>query len=358
MTGLGIHAVVYVAVNLLLLVVWILAGGSADDIPKYMTNLNLARDSQFWPVYVMIFWGIGLLIHAGVVVMTWPKRMRQQRARRRARENIQRTVLGILDGTMLEGAAVAAIRATDGDAAAKRVKKQVRRARVETVDRRPPRPKPAPSSRSMSGRHDADRSSPGKPNDRRRHTDRQWVAVMFTDIVESTRLNHRLGDEEWAKVLANHRSAVRECVQQHGGIEVSTQGDGFLLRFASPDRAVTCATALQRGWSTARVAGAADGAKPVPAVRIGIHAGEVMHDEDDLVGKVINLASRVTDVAEADEILVTEPLADHLTDDVKLVDRGLKNLKGFDRPRHLLAIVWQDSPDIVVLDQNERSELT
>lgn len=362
MTGLGIHAVVYAAVNALLVVVWIFAGGNPGDIPGYMTHLTAARDAKFWPLYVMIFWGVGLVIHAGVVLITVPARLRQQRARRRARENMHRTVLGILDGTMLEGAALAAIRATDGDQAAKRVKKHVRKARRENerhatrvaisarvgppsrIDRDAGRPESSDSTRPA-----------GRRRTKRAARERQWVAVMFTDIVESTQLNEALGDDQWARVLADHRSAVRERVAEHGGDEVGTQGDGFLLRFDSPDAAVACATALQKSWSTARVASAAKSSSPVPGVRIGLHAGEVVHDEDDLVGKVINLAARVTDVANVDEILVTEPIADHLTGDIKLVDRGLRSLKGYDRPRHLLAVVWQDSPDVVVLEQTEAS---
>jgi class 3 adenylate cyclase len=116
---------------------------------------------------------------------------------------------------------------------------------------------------------------------------------------------------------------------------------------------VRCATALQRALEELQA-----GEQVVPSVRIGIHAGEVVHaaQDDDLVGRVINLAARVTDVAAGGEILVTEPVADHLTIDVKLVDRGLKQLKGFDRPRHLLAVVWQDSADTIVLEAAELDE--
>jgi class 3 adenylate cyclase len=364
MTGLGIHAVVYVVVNLLLFAVWVLLGGSASDIPTYLTNLGLARQAQFWPIYSIVFWGAGLAIHAGVVLMTLPRRYREARARRRSRDNIHRTVLGILDGTMLEGAALAAIRATDGDKAAKRVKKQVRRARRERAGRDRRKSTPAVRSDSRSPRapdgRPADTGSPGgdKAEKTRKKaapaaaSGRHWVAVMFTDIVDSTRLNHQLGDDTWAEVLTAHRATVRTCVAAHGGAEVGTQGDGFLLRFSSPDAAVACASELQRRWSAARVEAATGDGAPVPAVRIGMHVGEVVHDDDDLVGKVINLAARVTDVAGADEILVTEPVADHLTSEVRFVDRGLKALKGFDQPRHLLAVVWQDAPDVVELDRD------
>ena len=190
-----------------------------------------------------------------------------------------------------------------------------------------PSPSPAPPAASPAGR--------------------QWVAVLFTDIVDSTALNHRLGDGEWARLLAEHRSLVRECVTAHAGAEVGTQGDGFLLRFDEPDHAAACAVEIQQRLLDAR---AARGDQAPLHVRIGMHAGEVVQDDDDIIGKVINLAARVTTAAAADEILVTEPFADHLSAGHILMDRGLKSLKGFTQPRHLLALAWQVVPDEIVLD--------
>src|SRR3954451_22833733 len=125
MTGLGIHVIVYVAVNALLVAIWVMLGGDAEQIPTYLTHLNQARQADFWPIYVMLLWGVGLVVHAGITILTYPRRMRRRRAQRRARRNVQRAVVGILDGTVLEGAAFATIRATDGDAAVKRVKREL-----------------------------------------------------------------------------------------------------------------------------------------------------------------------------------------------------------------------------------------
>lgn len=353
MTGAAIHAIVFVVVNLLLLALWVFGGGEAGEIPNHLTHWSQARSKGFWPLYVLVLWGAAVAIHLGVVFVTLPKQWREARARRRSRENVQRTVLKVLDGTMLEGAAMAAIRATDGDKAAKRVKRQVRSARRADMkhrvmlgtesptagsgprSRKPPEPgaaPPAPEPRSA-------RAKAGSA--------RHWVAVMFTDLVDSTRLNNQLGDDAWAAVLKSHREFVRGRIDRHGGTEVGTQGDGFLIRFADPDAAVACAIDLQR-TSAKRRARVPDTAR----LRVGIHAGEVVHDgdDDDLVGRVVNLAARVTDVASPDEILVTEAVTDHLTSPTAITDRGLHQLKGIDRPRHLLAIVWADAPAVVDLD--------
>ena len=77
--------------------------------------------------------------------------------------------------------------------------------------------------------------------------------------------------------------------------------------------------------------------------KIGIHAGEAVEDDGDLIGRVVNLASRVTDEANAGEILVTEPVADYLGSHLRLEDRGLCPLRGVAQPRHLLSVVWTDA---------------
>lgn len=259
----------------------------------------------------------------------------------------------------------------DGDKAAKQAKKDAGKKRKKAkkatkATKVPKRTKPTSGPATAAAttttgstegaaptvdRRDPARASDGDGRTRfgRRATDRvptrHWVAVLFTDIVDSTPLNRSLGDEAWAELLAAHRALVRACVREHGGSEVGTQGDGFLVRFEVPDEAAACAVELQRRLAAER----ADAPRGIH-VRMGIHAGEVVQNDDDLVGSVVNLASRVCAVAGADEILVTEPLADHLRPGRPLVDRGLRTLKGFDQPRHLLALVWDEAADTIVLD--------
>jgi class 3 adenylate cyclase len=160
---------------------------------------------------------------------------------------------------------------------------------------------------------------------------------MFTDVVDSTGLTESLGDEEWTRVLRRHREFVRSCFESRGGQEVGTQGDGCLARFSSPADAVACAVDIQR-----QLREVSDDAGGFPLeVRIGVHAGDAVDDgEGDIIGRVVNLAARVTREAEPGQILVTEPVADHVDKDTKLEDRGLVMLRGVTQPRHLLAVSW------------------
>jgi class 3 adenylate cyclase len=165
----------------------------------------------------------------------------------------------------------------------------------------------------------------------------RFVAVLFTDVVNSTGLTEAMGDAEWSRVRARHHVLVRECLRAHDGDEVRALGDGFLSRFASPRAAVRCAVSIQQRLDDQReVSGFA------PPVRIGVHAGEAVHDGDDVTGMVVNIASRVMGEASGGEILITEAVAEHLDGAVALEDRGLRTLRGISRPRHLLAVAWRE----------------
>jgi len=158
---------------------------------------------------------------------------------------------------------------------------------------------------------------------------------MFTDFADSVTLAETLGDDEWARFLARYRTLVRAAFASRGGEEVSTQGDGFLGRFSSPAEAVLCGVDIQREMEEVHAQSDLD-----LQVRIGIHAGEAVQDDGDLIGRVVNLAARVTAEAAPGEVLVTEPVADYLGGQLQFEDKGLRDLRGVPQPRHLLAVRW------------------
>lgn len=178
-------------------------------------------------------------------------------------------------------------------------------------------------------------AAPNKPSG----PERKWVTVMFTDIANSTGLTEDLGDDEWSRILSSHRELVRNLFVAHSGEVVGTQGDGCLGRFPTPAEAVLCAVEVQKEIAQTRE----DTHFPIQ-VRIGIHAGEAVEDDGDLVGRVVNVAARVTAETKPGEILVTEPVADYLGGQLRFEDRGLKELRGLTQPRHVLAVRWDDQP--------------
>ena len=162
------------------------------------------------------------------------------------------------------------------------------------------------------------------------------VTVMFTDVVDSTRLTAVIGDQDWARLRARYRQLLHECYTATRGSEVSSSGDGFLARFERPVDAVRCAVAFQHKLADQREATGF-----APAVRIGINAGDAVEEEGDVLGTTVNLAARVTSAAQPDEVLITEVVADQLDGEVELRDEGLREMKGLDRQVHVLSVSWQ-----------------
>src|SRR5262245_65303944 len=122
------------------------------------------------------------------------------------------------------------------------------------------------------------------------------VTLLFTDLVNSTALLERVGDEQAQRVLRVHHRLLRDAVAVHGGHEVKWTGDGLRTTFTSLADAVRCAVAMQQ---TTR--GRAAGERL--AMRAGLHVGEVLPDEGDWVGASVVVARRLCDRAAAGQIL-------------------------------------------------------
>ena len=72
------------------------------------------------------------------------------------------------------------------------------------------------------------------------------VAILFSDIEESTAINERIGDRAWVRLISRHDKMVRRHVNKYSGHVVKSQGDGFMVAFAQPDQAVRCSLDIQR----------------------------------------------------------------------------------------------------------------
>ena len=124
---------------------------------------------------------------------------------------------------------------------------------------------------------------------------------MFTDIVGYTAMSQR--DEKRAlKVLESHNDVLRPLFAKHGGTEVKTIGDSFLVEFASALAATECAIEIQRS-----LAETSRSAKDSPVMlRIGLHLGDVIRRGNDIFGDAVNIASRIEPLAEAGGICISE----------------------------------------------------
>jgi len=135
------------------------------------------------------------------------------------------------------------------------------------------------------------------------------VTILFSDIVESTASNERLGDRRWLKVLHAHDAVVRRAVEERRGHIVKSQGDGYMVVFPDPLAGVRAALAIQRGLRGRRRLRAAD-----IRLRIGLHTGRVLSHQGDYFGRNVALAARVAAHGAADEVLISEAVRDAVAD--------------------------------------------
>jgi len=159
--------------------------------------------------------------------------------------------------------------------------------------------------------------------------------VMFTDIVGSTELAQRLGDDVAMELLSTHDAIVRAAVAEHGGRVVKHTGDGIMAVFISPVQAVKSACKIQ----AAVEAVVPQDNRPSFQIRIGAAAGEPIERDNDLFGTTVNLAARLCAHAEPGKVLVTTGIADLcIGKGLKFLDAGDAHLKGFDGPINTRAV--------------------
>jgi DNA-binding CsgD family transcriptional regulator len=130
------------------------------------------------------------------------------------------------------------------------------------------------------------------------------VTILFTDLVGSTRLLQRLGDDLADEVRRVHFSLLQEAVAANRGREVKNLGDGLMVVFPSVLDALRCAVAVQEAASRHND----EGDRPL-LLRVGLHAGEPFREEDDYFGTPVVTANRLCDAAKGGQILASQTVA-------------------------------------------------
>jgi len=162
--------------------------------------------------------------------------------------------------------------------------------------------------------------------------------VLFTDIVDSTLLTQKLGDEMAMELLRIHDRVVRDALKALNGREVKHTGDGIMASFVSAAAAVRCAAQIQR--ELARRVREQSSNHPLK-VRIGGAAGEPVERGSDIFGSTVQLAARLCSHAEPEQIVVSSVVADLcIGKGLMFHSLGEVSLKGFDQPVHAHSVEW------------------
>lgn len=163
------------------------------------------------------------------------------------------------------------------------------------------------------------------------------VAILFSDIEDSTVLNDQLGDVQWVKILGSHERLVRAAISEHSGHIIKSQGDGFMIAFAKAADAVRAAVAIQ---TSIDVGDRRLRKRPIH-VRVGVHVGTAIERGGDLFGRDVALAARVAAEAVGGEVLTSDAVFTDVADepDLTFVRAQRVELKGLPGAHQLWSVV-------------------
>ena len=172
---------------------------------------------------------------------------------------------------------------------------------------------------------------------------RSTATVLFTDLVASTELRSRLGEEAAEALRREHDGLVTAAIGAHRGRVVKHLGDGVMATFAGTSDGVAAAVAIQQAIDRRNRSGA--GVVPLE-VRIGVSAGDVTFELDDCFGTPVIEAARLCAAVEGGRILVTEVvrLLAGKTGDHDFGSRQELELKGLLQPVAACEVAWEPLP--------------
>jgi class 3 adenylate cyclase len=157
------------------------------------------------------------------------------------------------------------------------------------------------------------------------------AVILFADIVDSTALTERLGDAAFRDKARDLDAALRTVIRDNTGtpIEGKLLGDGVLAVFTSARQAIEAALACGRAGD--------EGGLPL---HLGLHAGDVIREENNVYGGAVNIASRISGLSAPGEVLVSDTVRSlaRTSAGVSFEDRGEQSLKGVGEPVRVWAV--------------------
>lgn len=180
---------------------------------------------------------------------------------------------------------------------------------------------------------------------------RRKMAILFSDVCGYTQYMDRRGDISGRAWIQKHHDIVLPLIKEHEGKVLDIMGDGVMASFHNTLSAVKASVAIQKGLQ-------AYNTKTDPSeeihVSMGINTGEILIDDEDIAGDVVNVASRIESKADRDQILISKSAYEEVrgSEDILCRAHGTASVKGKAQPLELFRVVWQDAE--VVLSEEPR----
>ncbi|MDZ7768175.1 MAG: adenylate/guanylate cyclase domain-containing protein [Woeseiaceae bacterium] len=166
------------------------------------------------------------------------------------------------------------------------------------------------------------------------------VAILFADVVGSTRLYDEFGDAKASETVALCLDVMKDATHQHDGTVIKTIGDEVMATFSTVDDAMGAATQMQNRISGNT--GSGDDHIPV-SIRIGCHFGPVVREQNDIFGAAVHTANRMTSQAKARQIVISGATVERLSPEWEKQTRQIDvaTVRGRLDEVALYEVLWQ-----------------
>jgi adenylate cyclase len=168
------------------------------------------------------------------------------------------------------------------------------------------------------------------------------LAILFADVSGSTRLYETLGDTQARTIVERCLAVVAEVCKEHGGRVIKTIGDEMMTTYVSADHAARAARDVQ-----IRIAALRAGLGTPVSMHVGFHFGPVIANEGDVYGDAVNVAARMTDLAQSGQIITTSQTVAALSVPLRAGTRDLDSMmvRGKQKELGIFELLWQDTAD-------------
>lgn len=176
------------------------------------------------------------------------------------------------------------------------------------------------------------------------------IAILFADVVGSTRLFGLLGDLRAREVIATCIDIMRQATERHRGTVIKTMGDEVMATFPAADDAINAACQMQKHMAShpgLRIEGLHI------AIRVGCHFGAVVLDNRDVFGAAVHTANRMTSQAKAGQIITTAATVQRLSPETRAAVRqvDVASIRGQGGEVALYEVLWQPDDATSMLPQ-------
>lgn len=180
------------------------------------------------------------------------------------------------------------------------------------------------------------------------------ATVLFADICGSTRLFEKHGDIRARQIETRVLNVLAAETGAHDGVVIKTIGDEIMSRFPDAARAVRAACAMHQALKED-----AELAQLNIAVKVGLHHGPALVEDDDMFGDAVNVAARMVSLSKADQIITTRETVGYLPAEVKRMTRSLgqSRVRGKQEEMEICEVIWHDSTSLTQMSSGYQEVL-